>query len=498
MRLDRVDRPTSGRQAGGSNNSRAAFLALSIGLASVASNGFGQTPDEPGRLGAILGARPIAAQVQAEPTHSVQPVSHHASRSETDWVVQPATYQTTAADELSWRSRGSGQNAARPTYLTSANRNTQNAGSQGSHIDPFDDPFGDRGSSPQPPATIQVEEIAAPNPTFEDRSAASEWSHATSNTSNYYAQQDNSTPSYDITPYDEASAAGAGLAEVSKTPIQDIPFRNRRRVVGDALSQQLPRNSLTPRFQTHLENSIELSEKGMANATPEEREMAEMAIAKDKEAIVNAYHEVQKRSQDRTWTYYDPQTDQVASVTGPLYDFVNDRLYIQQDSGQHLVSVGINQLLDKDDIKFVYDSWQSPAMLRMVDVEKGWIQANVYPRNNYDLDNNPIGPWIDSTFTWKASALCHKPLYFEQIQLERYGHDPGPILGPALAGAHFFANIAVLPYKMGIHPPKECVYALGYYRPGDCAPWLVDPIPLSLRGALFQTGAVMGMVYALP
>ena len=94
--------------------------------------------------------------------------------------------------------------------------------------------------------------------------------------------------------------------------------------------------------------------------------------------------------------------------------------------------------------------------------------------------------------TWKASALCHKPLYFEQIQLERYGHTSGPWSQPFLSGGHFILNIAALPYKMGINPMNECQYALGYYRPGSCAPWLLSPIPLSLRGAAAEAGAIFG------
>ena len=102
------------------------------------------------------------------------------------------------------------------------------------------------------------------------------------------------------------------------------------------------------------------------------------------------------------------------------------------------------------------------------------------------------------TYTWKASGLCHKPLYFEQIQLERYGHSAGPLVQPILSGAHFFASAALLPYKMGINPLSECQYSLGYYRPGDCAPYLVPPLPISLRGAMAQTGAILGPLYFIP
>ena len=100
--------------------------------------------------------------------------------------------------------------------------------------------------------------------------------------------------------------------------------------------------------------------------------------------------------------------------------------------------------------------------------------------------------------TWKASGLCHKPLYFEEVNLERYGQTAGPFAQPVLSTAHFFVNIAVLPYKMGIHPPTECQYALGYYRPGNCAPWIIPPVPISLRGALFQAGAVGAGIALIP
>jgi len=89
-------------------------------------------------------------------------------------------------------------------------------------------------------------------------------------------------------------------------------------------------------------------------------------------------------------------------------------------------------------------------------------------------------------FTWKASGLCHKPLYFEDVQLERYGHSWNPIIQPFMSGAHFFVSVPLLPYKMGLKPPHECVYSLGYYRPGNCAPYMFEPIPLSLRAAVWE------------
>jgi hypothetical protein len=100
---------------------------------------------------------------------------------------------------------------------------------------------------------------------------------------------------------------------------------------------------------------------------------------------------------------------------------------------------------------------------------------------------------------WKASAVSTRAAYFEDVQLERYGHTKiCPAFQPIVSGARFFATIPILPYKMGVTPPNECVYTLGHYGAGNCAPYMVEPFPISLRGALFQAGAVTGAAFALP
>ncbi len=106
--------------------------------------------------------------------------------------------------------------------------------------------------------------------------------------------------------------------------------------------------------------------------------------------------------------------------------------------------------------------------------------------------------WSPLTFSWTASALCHKPLYFEEVHLERYGHSTGPYLQPFISAGHFFLAVPALPYMMGVCPPKECVYTLGYYRPGNCAPYMLDGIPLSVRGGLIQAGVWTGMAFLIP
>lgn len=106
--------------------------------------------------------------------------------------------------------------------------------------------------------------------------------------------------------------------------------------------------------------------------------------------------------------------------------------------------------------------------------------------------------WSSTVMAWKASALCHKPLYFEDVELERYGQTCSPLFQPALSAAKFWLTVPILPYKFGLEPPAECIYVLGYYRPGSCAPFIIPPVPISVRGALLEAGAWVAGVAIVP
>jgi hypothetical protein len=134
-----------------------------------------------------------------------------------------------------------------------------------------------------------------------------------------------------------------------------------------------------------------------------------------------------------------------------------------------------------------------------LDIRVGGRAGNDYPCE-CRLEGKTYQPrrFATTTFTWTAAGYCHKPLYFEDWMLERYGHSYGPAADPFLSAAHFFVTLPVLPYKMGTELPWECVYPLGYYRPGNCAPWTVPAIPISARGFAVQAATVTGLVFLLP
>jgi len=134
-----------------------------------------------------------------------------------------------------------------------------------------------------------------------------------------------------------------------------------------------------------------------------------------------------------------------------------------------------------------------------LDIRVGGRPGNDYPCE-CRLEGETYQPrrFASTTFTWKAAGYCHKPLYFEDWNLERYGHSRGVLADPWISAAHFFGSLPVLPYKMGVQAPWECVYPLGYYRPGSCAPWTCPAIPISVRGFAVEAATITGIVFLLP
>jgi hypothetical protein len=176
----------------------------------------------------------------------------------------------------------------------------------------------------------------------------------------------------------------------------------------------------------------------------------------------------------RSW--YSQSGEEIAR--GKLVDLVFDSVVLEKQDGTKGTYL-LRKLSDPDQA-YVSEAWGIPVTCSLGDQD---VSERMF---------------ADSILTWKASGLCHNPLYFEDVKLERYGHEWGPVVQPALSTVRFFGDLAVLPYKMGIHPPQECQYPLGYYRPGECAPWTHGPVPISLRGALSQAAFVTGTAWALP
>ncbi|MEO1616757.1 MAG: hypothetical protein AAFV88_12945 [Planctomycetota bacterium] len=182
----------------------------------------------------------------------------------------------------------------------------------------------------------------------------------------------------------------------------------------------------------------------------------------------------EQRQSIRPWSTADGRV----VARGKLLNIAYEQVIIETEDGSTR-ELPVKRL-SEGDLGYISDNWGLP--------EECLIEQVAYtPR-----------AWTPLTMTWKASNACSKSRYFEEVNLERYGHTYGPYLQPLVSSAHFFGSVMVLPYKMGVHPPNECQYALGYYRPGNCAPWIVPPVPISARGALSQAAVMTGSFWLVP
>ncbi len=103
-----------------------------------------------------------------------------------------------------------------------------------------------------------------------------------------------------------------------------------------------------------------------------------------------------------------------------------------------------------------------------------------------------------TVYAWAASNICYNPLYFEDPQLERYGHAWPFFVQPLVSTARFTVQAIGIPYQMTLNPPCSAVYPLGFYRPGEYSPKQIEQIPWNTEAALVEAAAVTGVFFLFP
>ncbi|QDT57379.1 hypothetical protein Pan44_54480 [Caulifigura coniformis] len=106
--------------------------------------------------------------------------------------------------------------------------------------------------------------------------------------------------------------------------------------------------------------------------------------------------------------------------------------------------------------------------------------------------------FIDIEYCWDASNLFHTPLYFEDVGLERYGHTYSEPFQSIASATKFGVQLAGLPYQMAMAPVHKREYPLGYYRPGDPAPYKAYQVPLNGEAAFKAAYFYTGMSFIVP
>jgi len=127
------------------------------------------------------------------------------------------------------------------------------------------------------------------------------------------------------------------------------------------------------------------------------------------------------------------------------------------------------------------------------------VSGRLPPVVNLPFGEERYGYWSLGYKTWLAPVYCHQPTYFEDVMLERHGHERCPTLQPLLSGVRFFGDVALMPYNSYLNPPLRDISSAGYYRPGSSAPGIRQR-PTYDKGALrFQllttgTAVMVGQV----
>lgn len=97
----------------------------------------------------------------------------------------------------------------------------------------------------------------------------------------------------------------------------------------------------------------------------------------------------------------------------------------------------------------------------------------------------------------EPNYLCHRRLYFRQLNLERYGWDLGMIT-PAVAASKFFFDVATWPYHIGLEPCRRFECSAGLCQPGDPVPLMLYPPKASATGMGLEAAAFVAIFVIFP
>jgi hypothetical protein len=112
------------------------------------------------------------------------------------------------------------------------------------------------------------------------------------------------------------------------------------------------------------------------------------------------------------------------------------------------------------------------------------------------------GEFVDYGFDWQPEPIglefCYQPLYFEEVNLERYGRSWG-IFQPYVSAVHFYRQIHRLPYYMFSQPARRCTYHAHWALPGYRIPCRERrPLHPSVAGVMAECAWVYGMLVLVP
>lgn len=109
----------------------------------------------------------------------------------------------------------------------------------------------------------------------------------------------------------------------------------------------------------------------------------------------------------------------------------------------------------------------------------------------------PVRSFLPMQATLFPAYVVYHPLYFQQINAERYGWELG-VFQPLISMGQFYGDVALLPYKAATTPPWLCESNVGYALPGDPEPLRFLTVPFSWRGVAAEAGVAVGGAAIFP
>src|SRR5687767_5026397 len=105
--------------------------------------------------------------------------------------------------------------------------------------------------------------------------------------------------------------------------------------------------------------------------------------------------------------------------------------------------------------------------------------------------------WPQTTRLVEPAYVCHGPLYFEELNSERYGWDLG-LAQPILSTGIFYFDLLTLPYQVASSLGDCYDCSSGKCLPGDPVPYLLYPPQLSLTGSLAEAATLIALLAVFP
>ncbi|HTN76933.1 MAG TPA: hypothetical protein VL096_16860 [Pirellulaceae bacterium] len=111
--------------------------------------------------------------------------------------------------------------------------------------------------------------------------------------------------------------------------------------------------------------------------------------------------------------------------------------------------------------------------------------------------SEPFKPWDAYGQLVLSSDFCHQPLYFEDVNLERYGRSHG-IFQPVISAVRFYTAVPSLPYKMVAEPPNVCMKDNSRWPAGAIAPRHRNLPPFDIKAGVVEAAVIVGLILIFP